>query len=127
MGNYGINRKTVEEITEDDCDKMMIETTKIIEARENAREVAIAFFDRAWVYTERQRYNEAISDLTSAIKIAPEFAGAYANRGFSYYKINQFDKALSDFKMALKFFSINDDCHEEIEKTKVWIKKMEKM
>ena len=125
MGRYGINRNTVEEITEEDCNKMMVETTRIIEAKQDAKEVAIAFYDRAWVYIEMHGYDKAISDCTSAIKIAPEFASAYFNRGFSQWKMNQFDKALSDFNAALRFYSENNGTLEEIELTKNWIKKME--
>jgi len=124
MGRYGINRNTVEEITEEDCIKMMLETTKIIEAKQDAKEVAIAFYDRAWVYTEMHEYDKAISDNTLAIQIAPEFASAYFNRGFSQWKMNQFDKALNDFNEALRFYSKNNGTLEEIEKTKNWIKEM---
>jgi len=125
MGRYGISRNTVEEITKEDCAKIMVETTKLIEAKKDAKEVAIAFYDRAWVYDERHEYDKAILDLTSAIKIAPEFASAYYNRGFSYWKINQFAEALGDFNKALQFYTKNNGTPEQIRKTKNWIKKLE--
>ena len=125
MGRYGINRNSVKEITEEDCNIVMLETTKIIEARQDAKEVAMAFYDRAWVYAERHEHEKAISDCTSAIKIAPEFASAYFNRGFSQWKINQFDKALNDFNESLRWYTENDGTLEEIESAKKWIKKIE--
>jgi tetratricopeptide (TPR) repeat protein len=105
MGKYGIDRNTVEEIIEEDCDKMMVETPKIIEAKQDAREAATAFYGRAWVYAERG---------------APEFAGAYYNRGFSQQKMNQFDKALDDFMNTLRFYLKNDGSADEIENSKLW-------
>jgi hypothetical protein len=75
MGKYGIDRKTVEEITGEDCNKMIVEATKIIKAKQDAREVAIAFYDRAWVYAERGGHDKAISDRASAINIAARMRG----------------------------------------------------
>jgi hypothetical protein len=59
MGKYGIDDRPDEELTEEDRDKMILETTKIIEARRDAREVAYAFYDRAWVNAERNEHEKA--------------------------------------------------------------------
>jgi len=122
--DYGIDFSK-KEITKEDYKKIIIETTKIIEAKQDAKEVAIAFYDRAWVYIKMYEYDKAIYDCTSAIKIAPEFASAYFNRGLSQWKMNRLDKALDNFNNALRFYTENNGNHKQIEDTKSWIEKIE--
>ena len=47
------------------------------------------------------QYDEAIVDLTEAIKIRPDLGYAYCNRGLSYLRKMEPEKALADFEKGL--------------------------
>jgi tetratricopeptide (TPR) repeat protein len=49
------------------------------------------------------RWEEAISDLDSIIKLEPENAEAFKNRGFAYMKLGDFNNAIPDFVMSLDY------------------------
>jgi len=99
---YGVDLDKTE-FTEEDYNKIIAETTKIIE--ENSQEqiyIAIAHYNRGWVYYSRYKEDKAISDFTRAIEIRPGFVHAYGMRAASFYALKEYEKALSDVKESLK-------------------------
>jgi len=91
--------------TEEDYNKVLVETTKVIEAEEDWLEVALSLCERGIVYAKRREYAKAIADYTYAIQIYPVFAATFYNRGLSYWKLERYDEALEDFNQAICLYS----------------------
>lgn len=70
--------------------------------RKYTQNLAIAYQQRAYSYANDQRFQDALNDLSEAIKINPRDARAYEQRGAIEMKINDYDKALADFGEAIK-------------------------
>src|SRR2546430_11202533 len=69
--------------------------------RKYAGSLALAYQQRAYSYAKDQRFQDALNDLSEAIKIKPD-AHAYEQRGAIERGINDYDKALADFAEASK-------------------------
>jgi hypothetical protein len=48
------------------------------------------------------RYQEALAELSEAIRLAPDYALAYNARGFAWYMLRNFTSALADLDRAIK-------------------------
>jgi len=104
MNNYGIDwSKGYENFTNQDYDKILIETTKIIENGKDRVEIGIAYYNRGWAYYARHQEEKSIPDFTNAIEIMPKFADAYFMRAASYFMFYEYEKALNDAEKALQF------------------------
>ena len=66
-----------------------------IELKENK---AIAFYNRALAYENKEKYDLAIADFTEAIRLDPNDADFFLNRGIDKQRIG--DKAGSDADIA---------------------------
>jgi len=124
MSRYSIDwNREMEEFTEEDYDKIMAETAKIIE--EGNADIDLlsgAFYDRGLVYDLREDSDSAISNYTSVIQIndlAEEaeqaktaLEAAYYNCGYIYANLNLYKNAISDFKKALEIFPNDIDAKE---------------
>ena|SRR5205823_1668507 len=64
--------------------------------------LAIAYQQRAFSYANDQRFQDALNDLSEAIKIKPDDARAYEQRAAIEMRINDYDKALADYAAASK-------------------------
>jgi len=125
MGRYGLDwDKGLKNFTEEDWAILLIEATKIINANEDALEVAFSLNDRGIYYDKKGDYSKAIADYTSAIEKRIDFAHAYRNRGLTYWIMKQFENALDDFNEALCLFPEVDPSAKEIQWTKECIKKV---
>ncbi|PYK31947.1 MAG: hypothetical protein DME57_01635 [Verrucomicrobia bacterium] len=69
--------------------------------RKYTANLAVAFQQRAYAYTNDQRFQDAMNDLNEAIKIKPD-ARAFELRAAVEVKINDYDKALADYEEASK-------------------------
>ena len=58
----------------------------------------LAYYNRGAAYDDLGRYQEAIADYTTAIKINPDYAIAYIKRGFA--KENLGRDCCDDYKKA---------------------------
>jgi len=56
-----------------------------------------AYFNRACIYMELDKFNEANGDLDKVIAIDDSHIDALINRGAAFHKINQLEKALDDY------------------------------
>jgi tetratricopeptide (TPR) repeat protein len=64
--------------------------------------LAIAYQQRAFSYSNDQRFQDALNDLTESLKIKPGDARAYEMRAAIEMRINDYDKALADYDEASK-------------------------
>jgi tetratricopeptide (TPR) repeat protein len=46
-------------------------------------------------------YNEALNDLTKAVRLDNQAIDAYFNRGLTYYRLHKIEKAIEDFTTAI--------------------------
>jgi tetratricopeptide (TPR) repeat protein len=57
--------------------------------------------NRANIYTEQGKYDEAMIAYNETIKKVPDSAWGYLHRGLLYYQMNQPEQALSDVSKAI--------------------------
>lgn len=81
-----------------DYEKSIIELSKAINQEKNAD----AYFNRALSYEKQEKFNEALSDYSSALKLNKRFTDAYFNRAVLYQQIKQTDKAIKDYGRVIK-------------------------
>ena len=84
------------EIAIRDCSKI------IADAKAAPADLAIAYHNRADSYANQTRHDEAIEDLSQAIKLKPDFGLAYYRRGNSYYAQDKNNKALADYSKSIE-------------------------
>ncbi len=65
-------------------------------------DTADARFNRATVYLDQYRFDDAIDDLTKAMALGGQGADVYAERGHAYVYTGQLDLALKDLDEAVK-------------------------
>jgi tetratricopeptide (TPR) repeat protein len=98
-----IAREASQAAKDNDWDKAIDGFRKAAEKdRKYTQNLAIAYQQRAFVYANDQRFQEALNDLAEAIKMKPGDARAYEQRAAVYMRINDYDKALADYAEALK-------------------------
>lgn len=59
-------------------------------------------FKRATIALSKSNYDEAISEYTKLIEIAPDKPTAYFWRGVCYFDVEQYDLAIDDFTRAIE-------------------------
>src|SRR5437867_12954032 len=70
--------------------------------RKFTQNLAVAYQQRSFSYANDQRFQDALNDLSEAIKINPRDARAYEQRAAIEMRINDYDKALADYELASK-------------------------
>jgi DnaJ family protein C protein 7 len=60
------------------------------------------FFNRATVCSRLGRFNEAVADCSSALKLDENYRKALLQRAKCYMELRDFDKAVSDYEKAFK-------------------------
>ena len=70
--------------------------------RKFTQNLAVAYQQRSFSYANDQRFQDALNDLSEAIKINPRDARAYEQRAAIEMRINDYDKALADYGEAIK-------------------------
>ena len=63
------------------------------------------YFNKAFKYSEKQQYQEAIDNFTECLKINPNHARAFNNRGLAYHKLENYKDAIADFSRAIEIDS----------------------
>ena len=84
----------------DNKEKAIEYYTKAIEAYTSDGEtypVPFLYSNRATLYVGFEKYQQAIEDYTSAIKLKPDFFEAYRMRGNIYDKLGNHQQALADY------------------------------
>jgi len=113
MGRYGIDwDKGEKNLTDEDMNIIMAETTKIIDEKNTDMDtLSGAFYDRGVLFEIKKKYKKAISDYTSSINLKNDFWAAYFNRGRLFALEREYDIALSDLNKAMQ---INPDDQDTI-------------
>ncbi|MFZ4520751.1 MAG: tetratricopeptide repeat protein [Bacteroidales bacterium] len=62
-----------------------------------------AYINRAYIYNEDKRYDDALKDCTDGLKIDSANFTLYKNRGIAYGIIGKFDLALADYSSAIRY------------------------
>ena len=65
-------------------------------------DLAVAYYDRAMAYDDKDLVQKAIADYTKAIELNPNDSNYYDNRGAAYFSSGRVDDAIADFRAALK-------------------------
>jgi len=113
---YGVDFSK-KEFTEEDYEKIMIETTKIIEDETKEQiEIGTAYYNRGLVYYSRNEEEKAIPDFSKAIELMPKFSHAWFMRAASYYMFFRNEDALNDARKALELDETDQQCINFIEK-----------
>ena len=66
---------------------------------------------RAVAYLNQKRYDEAIKDLSEALKRDPDEAQSWFERGYNYSMLGEHQKAVQDYSEALKRDSSHRDSY----------------
>lgn len=89
-----------------DIDEALRMYTKLLEAdADNSIFLSSIYANRSLCYLQKKMYEEAIGDLTKAIKLNENYVKAYLRRGSTYYAIKQYEKAKKDFEAVLQIDS----------------------
>lgn len=85
-----------------DMDLSIKGCTAMIESGTYSKQItAASYVLRGLAYSQKQQFDRAVADYTSAIKLNPKSAEAYNNRGAAFLKLNRFDLAEKDIRKAL--------------------------
>ena len=76
------------------------DVTKCIESV-GLKSAATALEQRAGYYEKLGRFNDAINDYSTIIKLDPMLSLEYVSRGWCYYKMKNYDAALNDFSTTI--------------------------
>ena len=85
LANQGLYEEAVEEYT------------KVLEGNPTNTIKIQTYINRAAAYTRLQRWEESISDSTTAINLDPESTLAYLNRAMAHNATGEYDLAIVDF------------------------------
>jgi len=76
---------------------------RAIEAGElKGYQLSAVYVNRGFTYYRMAKYQKAIADYDTALKILPKNPFAYNNRGLVYEKLGKRELAIRDYRMALK-------------------------
>ena len=67
------------------------------------------FLDRGQYYYDAERYEDAIADYTSLIKLWPDDDHAYVMRALAYFMLGKFREAILDRTVLIHLFPQNAD------------------
>ncbi|MFT5302482.1 MAG: tetratricopeptide (TPR) repeat protein [Mariniblastus sp.] len=86
-------------LVEDDLETCFKHAELAVEAQSKN---AMALNARGWVLYKMGKVDDAIFDLSRAVRYAPRLSIAYGNRGVCYVHKNEFDKAIADHTQHIK-------------------------
>jgi len=69
----------------------------------SAEDRAATFVNRAIILTRAARYEPALEDLRSALKLQPKLGEAFLNRGNIHFLREEFSQAINDYSLAIQF------------------------
>src|SRR3569833_1354704 len=85
------------------ADQRIAACTKLLQSgRLKGKPLGVTYGLRGLAYLDRGDVPHAISDLNTAVQLAPDFAPAYQNRGNAWYARGNFGQALSDYDATIK-------------------------
>ena len=67
-----------------------------------------------WLIDNQGRFEEAIKEYQTAIKLKPDYAKAYNNLGTAYYDRGRLDEAIKEYQTAIKLQPDYADAHRNL-------------
>jgi tetratricopeptide (TPR) repeat protein len=83
-------------------------TAVIQSGREDAEDLAIAFYNRGTAFRIKSEFDRAIADYDQSIKLNPKAYDPYVDRGWAYHLKGDFDRAIENYSEAIKLDSENE-------------------
>jgi tetratricopeptide (TPR) repeat protein len=63
---------------------------------------ANVFYERGFVYSQLEKYKEAIADLNKALEIDPKISSAFSFRGQAHFELGNYQQAINDYNKAIE-------------------------
>jgi lipoprotein NlpI len=77
-------------------------TRAIMSGQLSSADLAITFSNRGNHWDEKGKYDRAIADFNTALRLNPQLAEAYNNRAGTWRSKGEYDRAIADFNAALQ-------------------------
>src|SRR3954462_9889537 len=77
-------------------------TAVIQSGKEDAKELAVAFYNRGTAFRIKSEFDRAIADYDQAIRLDPKAYDPYVDRGWVYHLKGDFDRAIQNHSEAIK-------------------------
>jgi tetratricopeptide (TPR) repeat protein len=91
-------------------------TAAIRSGEYSGRQLAVAYTNRGFAYSNHGEYRRAIEDYDEALRIDPRHALAYNNRGNAYSYLGEYRRAIEDYDQALR----HDPGHAWTHNNRAW-------
>ena len=78
-----------------------------------------AYYNRAVIYYEKEKFHSAIADYTKTIQLKPDHVLAYNNRGITYFVIGKTHLAIADFTKVIQLQPDNSMAYYT--RAKLWL------
>ena len=63
---------------------------------------ASSYYNKGIDYYDDGKYQLAVNEFTTAIRLNPSFTNAYFNRGNAYYELDQYGRVVQDFNKVIQ-------------------------
>jgi lipoprotein NlpI len=91
-----------------DPDASIQDCTTIIESgRESRRNLAVAYYNRAFSFEKKGEYQLAVEDYSQVLRAQPKDPETLNNRGEAYSEMGDFPHALADFDKSIRLTANN--------------------
>ncbi|RPI48591.1 MAG: hypothetical protein EHM55_25335, partial [Acidobacteria bacterium] len=84
-----------------DADARLSACTALIDAGQEAAELASAYYARGIAYRQKSLFARALEDLNAAIKANPELIDAYGDRGITLTILGRYADAIPDYSRVI--------------------------
>ena len=82
---------------------------------------ASSYYNKGYDYYNDGKYQLAINEFTTAIRLNPNYTDAYKGRGLAYYTLRQYQLALQDYDKAIQLDPDYADAYKAVAKlTTCW-------
>jgi tetratricopeptide (TPR) repeat protein len=72
---------------------------------------AYLHYSRAWVWSELEKYHEAVRDCNTVLVLDSEYWAAYVMRGAARYRLGELELALADFDEAVRHDAVKTEAY----------------
>ena len=107
-----------------DIDKLLNDAQAALRAGDSAKAISLAnnavtaaptnaqvYWVRGRIHASQKNHHQAITDLTTVLKLEPRAPEVLQQRGFERFKVGSFDEAIADFDAAIQFVPKQEPYH----------------